>query len=149
MSKTKRVRVVLDTNLIISAALIPQSLPDRLFRLWLKDSFDLLISKEQLEEIKTASKKSKLASYPLFSDRIIEFTTNLEFTAELVKPAPETNLPLHSQDPKDDYLLATSVGGGADYLVTGDEDLLALTANPGLGKLKIVSAKQFLFIMTL
>lgn len=144
MPRTKRVKAVLDTNLIISAALIPESQSDRLFKLWLKDSFDLLISKEQLEEIKTTCKKGKLTGYPLFSDRILEFIQNLEFAAELVKPVPETDLPVHSRDPKDDYLLAASLGGKADYLVTGDEDLLVLSANPGLGKLKIISVRQFL-----
>lgn len=147
MPRTKRVRVVLDTNLIISAALIPQSPPDRLFQLWLKDSFDLLLSKEQLEEIKAASKKGKLTSYPLFSDRIVEFIQNLEFAAELVKSVPEVDLPVHSRDPKDDYILAASLGGKADYLITGDEDLLVMNTNPGLGKLKIVSVRQFLSVI--
>ena len=144
MPRAKRVRAILDTNLIISAALIPQSPPDNLFKLWLKDAFDLLISKEQLEEIRAASRKRKLTSYHLISDRIVEFIQNLEFAAELVKPVPETELPVHSRDLKDDYILAASLGGKADYLVTGDEDLLALSANPGLVKLKIVSVSQFL-----
>ena len=143
MTRTKKARAVLDTNLIISAALIPQSPPDRLFKLWLKDSFDLLTSKEQLEEIKAASNKSKLTSYPLFSDKIVEFIQNLEFAAELVKPAG-VDLPVHSRDLKDDYILAVSLGGKADYLVTGDKDLLVLSTNHGLGKIKIVSIRQFL-----
>lgn len=147
MPRTKRLRVVLDTNLIISAALIPQSPPDRLFKLWLKDAFDLLICKEQLEEIKAASKKGKLTDYPLFSDRIEEFIQNLEFAAELVKTVPEADLPVRSRDPKDDYILASSLGGKADFLVTGDEDLLVLSANPGLEKLKIVSVRQFLSVI--
>lgn len=144
MPKVKKVRVILDTNLVISAALIPESIPYRLFQLWLKNYFDLLMSKKQVEEIKATSKKDKLVIYPLFSDRIAELIQNLEFTAKLIKPMSETNLPLHSRDPKDDYLLATALGGNADYLVTGDEDLLVLSTNPGLGKLKIVSVKQFL-----
>lgn len=144
MPNDKRLRVVLDTNLIISAALILQSPPDRIFKSWLKGFFDLLISKEQLEEIKEVSKKEKLKSYSLFSNRIEEFIQNLEFAAELIKPIPEANLPVHSRDPKDDYILAVSLGGKADYLVTGDEDLLVLKTDPGLGKLKIVTVKQFL-----
>lgn len=144
MPRIKKVRVMLDTNLIISAALTAESPPDKLFQLWLEDAFDLLISKEQLEEIKTASKKDKLTSYSLFSSRIVEFIQNLEFAVELVKPIPEDNLPTHSRDLKDDFILAASLGGNADYLVTGDEDLLVLNANPGLGKLKIVTVKQFL-----
>lgn len=144
MPKNKKIRVVLDTNLIISAALIPQSLPEQVFQSWLKGFFDLLISKEQLEEIRATSKKGKLAGYQLFSERIEELIQNLEFAAELVKPVAETDLPVHSRDPKDDYILAVSLGGKADYLVTGDEDLLVLSANPGLGKLEVVSVRQFL-----
>lgn len=144
MPNNKKPRVVFDTNLIISATLIPQSQSDRLFKSWLKDSFDLLTSKEQLEEIRIVSRKEKLKNYPLFSDRIVEVIESIEFTAELVKLFPEVNLPVHSRDPKDDYILAISLGGKADYLITGDEDLLTLSTSPGLGILKIVTAKQFL-----
>lgn len=144
MSNTKRFRVVVDTNLIISAALIPQSLPDKLIKSWLQDSFDLITSKEQLEEIKDAAKKEKLKSYPLFLNRIAELLQNLEFAAELVKPVSEANLVIRSRDTKDNYILAASLGGKTDYLVTGDEDLLVLNSDPSLGILKIVTVKQFL-----
>src|SRR3990172_8772551 len=144
MPRAKRVRVVVDTNLIISAALIPQSPPDRLFKSWLQGSFNLLTSEEQLAEIKDASKKGKLKEYPLFLNRITELAQNLEFAAELVKPVPEANLPVHSRDTKDDYILAMSLGGKADYLVTGDEDLLILKTNPSLGELQIITVKEFL-----
>lgn len=147
MPKSKA-RAVIDTNLIISAALLPDSQPDRLFKAWLNGIFDLLLCKEQLEEIKATAKKGKLAGYSLFSDRIEELIQNLEFAAEIAKPLPETDLPVHSRDPKDNFLLAASLGGKADFLVTGDEDLLVLDGKPGLGKLKIVSAKQFLSIIS-
>lgn len=147
MPKSKKIKVLLDTNLIFSAALIPQSLPDKLFRSWLKGFFELLTTKEQLEEIKTASKKDTLASYPFFTIRIAEFIQNLEFAAKLAVPIPEIDLPLHSRDPKDDYLLAVSLGGKADYLITGDKDLLVLNGNLALGNLKIITAKEFLDII--
>lgn len=148
MPKSKRVRAVFDTNLIISAALIPQSPPDKLFKLWPKALFDLLVSKEQLAEIEAVSKKGKLKAYPVFSERVEEFIQNLQFAAELVKPVPEADLPVHCRDPKDDHILAASLGGKADYLVTGDEDLLALGTKTGLEKLKIVSVRQFLSVIT-
>lgn len=144
MSNVKRIRVVLDTNLIFSAALTPQNPPDRIFKSWLEDSFDLLISKEQLEEIRDASQKRKLKNYPLFLNRIAEVIENLEFAAELIKPLSEVDLPLHVRDPKDDYILATVLAGRADYLVTGDEDLLVLNGNSALGDLRIISVKDFL-----
>lgn len=144
MPKSKKIRALVDTNLIISAALIPRSLPDRLLRSWLKGYFDLLTSEEQLEEIRATSKKDKLISYPLFAARVEEFIQNLQFAAQLIKPIPQTDLPVRLRDPKDDYILAASLGGKADYLVTGDEDLLAVNANPALGKLKIITVSQFL-----
>lgn len=144
MPNAKKLRVVIDTNLLISAAIIPENPPDRVFKAWLTDAFDLLTSKEQLEEIKDASQKSKLKIYPLFLNKITEVMESLEFAAELVKPLSEVDLPLHSRGPKDDYILAISLGGRADYLITGDEDLLILNNNPELGSLKIVTAKEFL-----
>lgn len=53
-------------------------------------------------------------------------------------------LPIHGRDPEDDFMLATALRGVANYLITGDEDLLVLNGNPALGKLKIVLVKDFL-----
>ena len=60
---------------------------------------------------------------------------------------PEKNLPIHSRDPKDDFLLSAALGGNADYLITGDEDLLILKDNPSLGKLRIITIKDFLEVV--
>lgn len=48
------------------------------------------------------------------------------------------------RDPKDQEILATALGGKADYLVTGDEDLIVLKDSNKLGRLKIVGVKEFL-----
>jgi putative PIN family toxin of toxin-antitoxin system len=58
--------------------------------------------------------------------------------------SPSSTLLLTSRDPKDDKFLAAAVAGNADYLVTGDNDLLALRDDPALGGLKIVSVGVFL-----
>lgn len=57
---------------------------------------------------------------------------------------PEEQLPIRSRDPKDNKLLACALSTNADYLITGDEDLLILNGNPALGALKILTAKDFL-----
>ncbi len=49
-----------------------------------------------------------------------------------------------TRDPKDDYLLAYALVGKADYLVTGDEDLLELEQ---VDALKIVTAREFLTVL--
>lgn len=144
MPVEKTLRVVIDTNLLISSAIVSNSLPDKLIRSWLKKTFILLISPEQIEEIRDVSQRGKLKHLPLFTKRMTELLENIEFIAQSVEPLPEKDLPLHGRDPEDDFLIASALGGDADYLVTGDEDLLILKANPKLGRLKIVTVRQFL-----
>ena len=54
------------------------------------------------------------------------------------------NLPVSVRDLKDEHILAAALGGDADYLVTGGEDLLVLQGEPQLRGLRIVTAAQFL-----
>jgi len=147
MRKKKELRVIVDTNLLISSAISLNSLADQLIVSWKEDAFNLIISFEQLEEIKDVSKRKKFASYPKFLDRIEELIKTLTFTAEIVKALPEKNLTLHSRDPDDDFLLRDALGGNADYLITGDEDLLLLKDNPDIGKLRIITVKDFLSLI--
>lgn len=147
MPDENKLRVVIDTNLLISAALVAKSPPDKLIRSWLKKEFILLISLEQLEEIKDVSQRKKLKARPLFTKRITELTEDIEYVAETLKPLSKKDLPIHGRDEDDDFMLAAALGGDVDYLITGDEDLLVLNGNPSLGKLKIITVKDFLKIL--
>lgn len=51
------------------------------------------------------------------------------------------------RDPKDVHILAAALNGGADYLVTGDDDLLEHQNDPRLGTLRIVTVARFLAIL--
>jgi predicted nucleic acid-binding protein len=51
------------------------------------------------------------------------------------------------RDSKDEPILASGLGGRADYLVTGDKDQLVLAGDPGLGTLKIVTVTEFLAVL--
>lgn len=137
MPDENKARVVIDTNLLISSAIVPKSPPDKLIKAWLKKAFIMLISYNQFEEIKRVSQRKKFKDIPIFTKRVNELIENIEFVAEKTVPTPEENLLVHSRDPKDDFLLACALGGDADYLVTGDQDLLVLNGNPSLRKLKI------------
>ena len=65
--------------------------------------------------------------------------------ATRVRPSP--TVPVALRDAKDEPILAAALGGDADYLVTGDEDLLVHRGDPRLGKLKIVTVAEFLAIL--
>lgn len=148
MPKVSKLKVVIDTNLLISAIIIPQTNPDKIIQAWEKDIFILLISQQLISELEDVISRKKFLNYhAVFKERGEELIASLKAAAETVDPLPVKKLPVHSRDSKDDYLLATAFGGNADYLVTGDEDLLVLSTKPGLEKLKIVSVKQFLSII--
>lgn len=145
MSKVSKLKVAIDTNLLISAIIIPQTNPNKIIQAWKKDIFILLISQQLMSEFEDVISRKKFLNYhAAFKERGEELIASLKAAAETVEPLPVKKLPVHSRDSKDDYLLATALGGKADYLITGDEDLLVLNGNPALGKLKIITAKQFL-----
>lgn len=137
-------RVVIDTNLIVSAFISPVGTPSQLLNMWWEQGrVTLLTSIEFVSEVETVLHRDAIKEkYQLGEERIHEFLTDLRQATESVTPLP--SLPLHSRDPKDDKLLSLALGGDADYLITGDTDLLVLDGEPVLENLRIVSASEFL-----
>lgn len=82
MPDENKLRVVIDTNLFISASLVTKSPPDKLIRSWLKKEFILIVSPEQLEEIKDVSQRKKFKARPLFTKRITELIEHIRYVAE-------------------------------------------------------------------
>jgi putative PIN family toxin of toxin-antitoxin system len=145
MKKGNSPRVVLDTNIIISGIIIPQSIPGKIFEVWQKDDFILLVSQGILQEINQVLLRDHISkNYHLSLEKIEGLIKSLKSAAELLIPIKKEELKIHCRDAKDDLILALAIGGNADYLVTGDKDLLVLKKEKGIGKLKIVSAKEFL-----
>lgn len=130
--------VVLDTNIIISALLLPKSQPARIVALWLEGKFTLLTAALQIDELMRVTRYQKVRDRinPALTGRLINEMRDL---ATIVDYLPVVNV---SSDPDDNYLLAISSGGLADYLVTGDKkDLLALKKYDGTA---IISVADFL-----
>lgn len=148
MPKVSKPRAFLDTNLLISSIIIPKGNPSKAIFAWKQDLFTLLISAESLEELKeVTSRKKFLDRYNLFKLRSSELINTLKLAAEIVTPLSKEDLLVHSRDPEDDYLLASALGGNADYLITGDKDLLKLNRNSNLGNLKIITVKEFIELL--
>jgi putative PIN family toxin of toxin-antitoxin system len=131
-------RVVLDTNVLLSALITPAGPADRIYRAWRGGAFDLASSEVQLDELRRVSRRPELRTLlrPAEAGRLVNLVRHL---AILVDPLPDVAA---STDPDDDFLLATAVGGAAQYLVSGDKSgLLALKR---IGGTRIVSVRQFL-----
>lgn len=145
MPDKPKFRIIIDTNLIVSAMIVAGSRPDHLLQNWKKERYILVTSQELLGEIKETLQKDHLQKkYHLQREKVAQLITLLELAAELATPLSPQELPLHCRDRKDDKLLALALGAAVDYLVTGDKDLLTLNNHPALGKLRIITAKDFL-----
>lgn len=116
-------RVVLDTNILLSALIVRGTPPDRLYEEWRHGRFELASAERQLEELNRVSRR------PFFQARIKpseigRMINDIHRLAVMCDPLPLVTI---SPDPDDDFLLAIAQVAGADYLVTGDKsDLLIL-----------------------
>jgi putative PIN family toxin of toxin-antitoxin system len=114
-------RFVPDTSVLISRACFPNSVPAQAFEHALL-SAKLIVSAETLAELEDVLLRSKFDSY-------LRLQTRLSFFHYLRKEALFIeSVPLISacRDPKDDKFLALALTGRADFILTGDQDLLAL-----------------------
>lgn len=133
-------RIVADTNILISGLLTRISLSAHLITLWREGYFDLLMSAEQLDEL------MRVTRYPKIRERL-----SLALAGRLINELRELAIVLvdlpkadTSVDPHDNYLLAMAVAGRADFLVTGDKaDLLVLKSHE---RTKIVTVRDFLVL---
>lgn len=130
-------RVVLDTNILVSALMAPAGNPAAIYTAWQDGRFTLLTCAEQLDELRATLQKPAVAERikPYKAGRLVNELKNF---AEMTGPLPRVE---RSPDPGDDFLLALSEVGNADYLVTGDKSgLLALGRHKAT---RIISARKF------
>lgn len=130
-------RVVIDINILVSALIVPTGQPAAVIRMWLDGKFTLLTCATHVNELRATLHKPRVAELikPHKAGRLLNLVRKL---AEDVDPLPRVE---RSSDPDDDYLLALSEAGNANYLVTGDKGgLLELDAHKGT---RIISARDF------
>ena len=127
-------RVVLDTNVLVSGLAYPGSVPGRIVSTWRDGGLDVVLSRYILDEL--ARVLPRLARIHMTPAEIRDLVDSLMFIADVVEPegVPDANL----RDPADQPVLLTLVASKADCLITGDRDLLALA-----GPYPIVSPADF------
>lgn len=137
-------RVLLDTNVLAAGfrgRQVSQSPPARIVRAWLRGEYILLTSDHLLAELRGALAKPYFVSNmspEVVSGSLAQITRRAE-RVEVAPPVPK--IATHWQD---DLVLAAAKAGAADYLVTGDNELLALGA---YGITSIVSVDDFVAIL--
>lgn len=120
MPEQKANRLIVDTNLWVSF-LIGKELY-YLKDLIVRGKVKLVVSDQLLEELQLVTSRPKLSKY--FEKRNVdELLTLIELICDKVKVK---KIQVISSDPKDDFLLALAKEGKADFLLTGDKDLLEI-----------------------
>jgi putative PIN family toxin of toxin-antitoxin system len=137
------VRAVVDTNVLVSGLISASGSPSQVVDLWLGGRYVLVTSLYLVEEL------THVLAYPRIRARLRLEDTEIEVLlaallseAEIV--AGRLSLPGVTRDPKDDPIVACAVEGAAAYIVSGDDDLLALDPYQGIS---IVTPRRFIEII--
>jgi putative PIN family toxin of toxin-antitoxin system len=136
------IRVVLDTNLFVSALIKPDSNPDRIFSLVRDEKVLLLISDAICNEITKVLFYPKIRKRLAASDEALLNFVELLRTVAIVTPGL-LSLPLLAADPDDTKYLICAVEGRADYIISGDHHLTDLKIFQGI---RVVTSAEFIEI---
>lgn len=134
MPKSRRIKVIIDTNLFISFLIGKklQGLKEKVvdFR------FELIFAEQSIQELMMVSQRQKFNKY--FKAEDLDNLVDLIMTIGRIFKI--NHVPTICRDPKDDYLLELARKSKADYLVTGDIDLLEIENYKGT---RIITVKEF------
>lgn len=131
-------KIIIDTNVIVSSFLFAESTTRRAFD-HAKFSGVILFSEATFTELEVVLHRQKFDRYVPLAIRQ-RFLKGLRTTSQRIDT--QTNIDV-CRDPKDNKFLALALDGQADYLITGDRDLLVL--HP-FQKTKIVTPADFLLL---
>ncbi len=135
MPSSTKYQVVIDTNVFLSAILWNGN-PEKVLKLWKGKRIALLLSPSLAEEIQTVLERSEISAVD-----IKVFMQILKNNS--IKLVPKTKYTI-CRDPDDNQILSLANDGKADYIITGDRDLLTLGK---IEKTDIVKPKDFLQII--
>lgn len=135
MQKNKPLKLIIDTNLWVSFVISNKL--NLLDALLFTEKARLLFSEELITEIQTTIRKPKLKKF--FGINALEqMLTAFESYIDLVEVKSIVDV---CRDPNDNFLLALAKDGKADYIITGDNDLLDLKK---YGRTKIKTIVDFI-----
>ncbi|MBN1292918.1 MAG: putative toxin-antitoxin system toxin component, PIN family [Candidatus Latescibacteria bacterium] len=139
-------RIVLDTNVLVSAILSPRSISAQIIRLVLDDTVTLAISQDILDEVYRVIRYPKLVrlmkKHDVTPEEVDSIIKRLSRIA-VVTPG-ELKLDVIRDDPSDNKFLACTVESEANFIVSGDHHLTELREFQGI---PIVNPATFLSIV--
>ena len=142
-------KILIDTNVWISAFLNPSGYPAKIITAWLEDKIQIVISMSLLKEILNVLQRPRIQKKYKYSVEEIKTYLDLIFQrAEKIEPAGNINL---CRDTRDNIVLETALSGQAKYLVTRDDDikrdpdLIQAMSKSGI---EVITVSRFLEVIT-
>lgn len=130
-------RIILDSNVIISAILKPRSIASDALET-ASEHFNIVVSKESLDELLEVLKRPKFDKYLSLADRLEDLRDYINITTKI----PVTLEVFDCKDPKDNKFLALALASNARLIVSGDKkDLISM--NPYRG-IEIIGIRDFI-----
>lgn len=138
-------RVVLDTNVVVSALFSPRGGPAAILQAWREGRIEVVTSPDLLDELTRVLKRpASLKRLGWSASEVEVFLDGMR--AQAVLAAPEGKLRIVAADPSDDRVLEAALAGGAGYIVTGDSHLLQLAQYEGIA---VLSPARFMALLSL
>lgn len=106
----------LDSNVLFSALISPHGAPHRIYDAWREGRFELITCREQIDEIRRASRYPKFRK--ILQPHLVGLMLNHLHRAQVVEYLPTRH---EADDPHDTYLLNLADAAQAHYLITGDK----------------------------
>lgn len=128
---------VLDSNVLLSALISPFGAPHRIYEAWREGRFELATCKEQIEELRRASRYPKFRG--ILQPHLVGLMLNHLHRAQVVEHLRGEQV---ADDPHDSYLLNLACAVKAQYLVTGDKRS-GILKRKRVGNTAILSAMEF------
>lgn len=138
--------VVFDNNIAVSALINPIGTSWQALAVWDQGACRAISSDDLLAELAMVLERPRIRAL-IRADPSIAARFLRGFAAVCVNPLPVDALPVRCRDEKDEILLTCALAGRADFIVSNDNDVLALAGDPALGALRIVTSAEFLAIL--
>ena len=133
-------RAVIDTNVFVSGLISPYGVPGKILKAWENKKITILVNRSILKEIQGVLTRPGIRKYHRLNDRQIhQYCEKIGQFSTLVQESRKP--PAIPIDPDDLMLIDCAIAGKAEFLVTGDKELLKLGT---LGTLTILSPAEFI-----
>lgn len=114
------VKVVVDTNIWVSALVAPTGVAARLVDLWRQDKFKLVVSEQQIDELTEVLTRPRFLKYRIDEQETADLLESISTRSERITLKDDIKL---CSDPDDDIFIEAAILGKARYLITGDKGI--------------------------